>query len=590
MKGAAGQYGCDSDQYNSALESATALCGVDKVSTAAGEICPPPTCEAAIARASAYAEAKDCGTTAYASALAIATNACGDVAVAFAEAQAVAPPCPLTCDQAFKEVLALAGDCSSTEFTDAESSAIVICGASTYSSLAEKNGGICTIGQPAPPPPVEIPQLSPVCESAGQAVASAYAEAGCESVAYSVAVAQAYDSCGNLANTATAIALAVGGACPVSCSESVQQMKNAASTFGCDSEEYKNSLNAATGLCGAEEFSKLSEGICPPPTCAAAVAQSKASAEASGCSSYAYASSLAIAYNACGDVAVAFSEAFASTPPCPVSCDDAVSAVQEAASNSGCSSEEYKNAEATAILICGSYTYVNYISKDLGGICDIFVPVPESVPGPTPEPEPQLQPVPEPVPEPDQAPGPELQPVPEPVPGPDQPPGPELQPIPEPAPGTDQAPGPELQPIPEPEPEPDQPPGLELQPIPEPEPEPPEPDATSDQQREAPAPDQPPVVEEPPVIEEEPPVIEEEPPVIEEEPPIIEEQPPVIEEEPPAPEQPLTCPEAIEKARRAATDFGCTSPEYLEAQRIAIELCGEEEYLRQQICPTEPVN
>ena len=66
----------------------------------------------------ATAEAQGCGSTAYASALALATSTCGEQLSAYASSLAIGGSCPLSCDQAIEYMRGAAGQygCDSNQY------------------------------------------------------------------------------------------------------------------------------------------------------------------------------------------------------------------------------------------------------------------------------------------------------------------------------------------------------------------------------------------------------------------------------------------------------------------------------------------
>lgn len=141
-------------------------------------------------------------------------------------------------------------------------------------------------------------------------------------------MATAIDSCGNSAS-ASALAVAVGGKCPITCQDAVNNVRSAASKSGCGSPAYNDATLAAVGLCGTDQYNTLSAGICPAPDCGAAIATAQAAATA-GCNSLAYAAAIATARNACGAAAFASAAATAIGGRCPLDCPTAVSQAQGA--------------------------------------------------------------------------------------------------------------------------------------------------------------------------------------------------------------------------------------------------------------------
>jgi hypothetical protein len=98
----------------------------------------------------------------------------------------------------------------------------------------------------------------------------------------------AVDSCGNTA-AAQALAVAVGGECPVTCDEAVSNVRQAEQQYGCSSDEYQQAVDEGSVICGADKLAQETAGLCPVD-CGEAVATASASATAEGCGSIAYAS------------------------------------------------------------------------------------------------------------------------------------------------------------------------------------------------------------------------------------------------------------------------------------------------------------
>jgi hypothetical protein len=121
-------------------------------------------------------------------------------------------------------------------------------------------------------------------------------------------------------------AVAVGGKCPITCQDAVNSYQSSASSSGCTSPAAIDAKNAASALCGAQQFASLAAGTCPVD-CGTAIAAAAAAASA-GCNQIAYSSAVASAVNACGQAAFASAAATAIGGKCPIDCSSAVAAAQ----------------------------------------------------------------------------------------------------------------------------------------------------------------------------------------------------------------------------------------------------------------------
>lgn len=119
------------------------------------------------------------------------------------------------------------------------------------------------------------------------------------------------DSCGNTA-AAQALAVAVGGTCPVTCSDAVDRVRQAEQQNGCDSNEYNQAIEEGAAICGPDELAKQTSGLCPVD-CGTAIASAEASATAEGCGSIAFSSAGKISILICFQVSgcVSYIEWFA---------------------------------------------------------------------------------------------------------------------------------------------------------------------------------------------------------------------------------------------------------------------------------------